>query len=192
MASIELILDQEPFIAGHSVRGSVLLNFRLLQGDGTETVYVKLTGRMHGKLSSGQSSIIRNFDLVNHQMPIWKRGQAYPSPGSDVLTLPFDVPLRVDLPPSFTARIRNLQLSIKYTLHVVGERPGLFKIDTDIKKSMTIQPNDTVSESVQTRLRGGWDGPWTPIQVSERMSKYIVWGELADVDVRVSVSPACF
>ncbi|TFY64775.1 hypothetical protein EVJ58_g2393 [Rhodofomes roseus] len=184
MTSFDLLLDQEPFIAGYAVTGSVLLNFRLLQADGIETIYVKLTGRMYGTRGDSEKSESRSINFVYHKVPIGTRGQAYPSPGSDVLTLPFQLPLGVDLPPSFTANVRRLRLVVRYKLHVTGERPGLLKHNKEIKRSITIQPNDTVSEVVQTHLGVGWDGPWTAIRASERISRYVMWGEHADVDVR--------
>ncbi|TFY53331.1 hypothetical protein EVJ58_g9511 [Rhodofomes roseus] len=188
MTSIELVLDQHPFIIGYSVSGAVLLNFRMLQDDGIETIHVKLIGHMYGRADHGKSRERKNIDFLQHILPVWKRGQAYPPPGSDVLPLPFNIPLRPDLPPSASLHARRLRGSIKYTLHAIGDRPGLLKFNKEVKQYVTVQPNGTVSEPVQTRLGNhDWDGPWTTIRASKHVSKYVLWGEHADVDVRLTV-----
>ncbi|KZT64594.1 hypothetical protein DAEQUDRAFT_741190 [Daedalea quercina L-15889] len=187
MAPFQLNLGHEPFIAGDSVRGDIVLNFRLLQKEGVEGVYVKLTGHMHATRSGGQSTDRRNIDFVQRRLLVWRRGQAYPSPGSDILTLPFDLPLATDLPPSFAFKVRGLRTSIKYALQAVGERPGVLKLNRDIKRIVSIAPNATISVPVQTRLSYGWDGPWRTIRASKHITKYFLWGKHADVDARLTV-----
>lgn len=123
---------------------------------------------------------------MNYLKPVWRRGEAYPPPDSDILTLPWEIPLLQDMPPTLTAHVGRCRMSIKYTLHVIGNRPGLLKFNKDIKRMLTISPNASVSIPVQTRLNYGWDGPWRTSTTRNRLSRHFFWGPDTDITIHVS------
>lgn len=123
---------------------------------------------------------------MDYSKPLWRRGDAYPPPDSDLLTLPWEIPLLQDMPPTFYAHAGNSRMSITYTLDVIGNRPGLFKFDRDIKRMLTVHPNASVSAPVQTRLNYGWDGPCKTVTARDRLSRYILWGGDTDITLHVS------
>ncbi|KZT66097.1 hypothetical protein DAEQUDRAFT_675681 [Daedalea quercina L-15889] len=198
MPPIRLALDDGPIIFGKPVKGKVLLDFNLVKKDEMQVVYVELKGRIFIEQTTRTVNSVtitrwNSIDLMERKISLWKRGRAYPPAGSHILPLPFEIPLGVNLPPNFE-RTRdswaNLphRMEIIYTLHVIGKRPGLFKLKENIKQPLTIQHHDTVSAPIQTRLNNGWDKPWMTVRGRETFRKYLLCGSEADVDVRVSIS----
>ncbi|KAJ7810750.1 hypothetical protein B0H14DRAFT_2607035 [Mycena olivaceomarginata] len=68
------------------------------------------------------------------------------SADSDVVSLPFRFTLPEDLPPSFA--FGSYSATVRYSLEVVGERPGVFHRNRRVRRVLVVMPAATESQLI--------------------------------------------
>jgi hypothetical protein len=129
--------------------------------------------------------------LVHEHIQLWQRGEAFPSPGSHTLTVPFTFRLPVNLPPSFHADGAAKSGNITYYLEVVAFRPGLFHPNRRVRAVIAVLPMGTPQVvQLRSQLTSGWgtDMPWISLPYKEPIRSG-VWGDYSQVEV--TVRPPC-
>ncbi|KAJ7104549.1 hypothetical protein C8R43DRAFT_1140986 [Mycena crocata] len=168
-------------VAGEMMQGRVDLNVALALEDKLEHVRIKFRGAIHTCIttSSGDSCtdhkdtvILFHTDLV-----LWDQGTAYPEPGSHIISCPFEFTLPQNLPPSFECWAYHRHASVGYSLEVVGDRPGLFRLNHRIRRLISVVPSASPAQLLaKETLMQGWNGPWRDFTAEKKMRKRI-WGE---------------
>ncbi|TFK87658.1 hypothetical protein K466DRAFT_103212 [Polyporus arcularius HHB13444] len=121
--AIEVVLPPVTYSTGSYVEGEVHLNFRNLQQDKFENIWVTLKGRVQAYVDEEER---KSITLVDFGRVLWTHGAEYPPPDSDVLRLFFRFRLPNDIPPSYyhhTIRSGGT-CAVLYSLTTVGVRPG--------------------------------------------------------------------
>ncbi|KAI0697064.1 hypothetical protein C8T65DRAFT_28134 [Cerioporus squamosus] len=121
--AIEVILPPTTYCSGSYVEGEVHLNFRNLQHDKYEKIWVTLKGRAQAYVDEEER---KSIPLVDLSRLLWTHGAEYPPPDTDVLRLFFRFRLPDDITPSFyhhTLRSGGT-CAVLYSLTTVGVRPG--------------------------------------------------------------------
>ncbi|PCH35020.1 hypothetical protein WOLCODRAFT_165964 [Wolfiporia cocos MD-104 SS10] len=183
-SSVIVYVGQKVCVAGGVVQGIVELNLRQLQEEQVEEVHVKLRGFAQTSIMRRDQTDRENIDLVRFNTSIWSRGAAYPRPGSHFLTVPFQLSLPPDLPPSFSHHHVAGDATVRYYIEAVGVRPGAFRLNKRIDHPLAVVPSDPKGCRIKTELQGGWQGPWNTVSQVKRIRKGI-WGGYADVKMEV-------
>lgn len=130
----------------------------------------------------------QHIPLFQGDALLWRRGDAYPPPGSDTLRFPFRFQLKPDLPPSFKFASISRKASILYAISAVGVRPGTFNSNYRVRVPLAIVPADpagvlmreklNVMRSVESEV--GWRTEWNEAKIRRGL-----WGEYSTVQVLV-------
>ncbi|KAL6306459.1 hypothetical protein BKA93DRAFT_729648 [Sparassis latifolia] len=177
---ITLHFSRQLCVAGGTVQGEVELNFPLAQEDDIEEVHVKLSGSVKTNIYRNNTMIRESVHLLREDRVLWRRGTAYPPPGSHTLSFPFEFALPTHLPPSFHFNGFNVGGSVSYELEVVGVRRGTFHWNRRMQVPLAVVPCDTTGHSLRTAVQNGWRGAWATLTREERVRKG-VWGDHAHV-----------
>ncbi|KAJ6622100.1 hypothetical protein B0H10DRAFT_1762576, partial [Mycena sp. CBHHK59/15] len=115
--------------------------------------------------------------LVHSNQSLWKQGTTFPEVGSHVLMCPFQFQLPENLPPSFHCSAHLRAGAISYSLEVVGDRPGLFRLNCCIRRLISVVPAASQNQLLaKDSLRHGWTGPWKDITQDKKLRTGI-WGD---------------
>ncbi|KAJ7772019.1 hypothetical protein DFH07DRAFT_803422 [Mycena maculata] len=179
-AAIALRFPDLVRVAGETLCGRVDLHVALAQEDHIEQLRVKLRGSITTKITTqnGQTTYthVQTIPLVHWSQILWKQGTAFPEPGSHVLSCPFQFQLPANLPPSFYCA-SNSRGAISYSLEVVGDRPGLFRLNRRLRRLISVVPAASQGQLLaKESLNQGWSGPWRDIKAAEKMRQGI-WGD---------------
>jgi len=174
-------------VAGGVVHGFIELDFRLLQEEDIDEVHLKLRGHAETSITSNNQTVRENIDLVRFKVSIWTRGSAYPLPGSHALVIPFDIPIRPGIPPSFVHIRVEERVVIHYYIGVVGVRPGALRSNRRLNLPIIVVPPDPSGARVRLSLESGWTGPWATETGRKRLRKGI-WGAKAKVECEVGLN----
>ncbi|KAJ7856188.1 hypothetical protein B0H14DRAFT_2578921 [Mycena olivaceomarginata] len=163
-------------VAGETIEGCVDLHVPLLRKDGIEILRIEMqgviktfgdrflehTGRSPLCTNRPSLSFLRRVNHYGHH-PIPRRAD------SDVVSLPFRFTLPKDLPPSFA--FGSYSATVRYSLEVVGERPGVFHRNRRVRRVLVVMPAATESQLIaRESLRQGWNGPWKATTQDEKVS----------------------
>jgi hypothetical protein len=137
--------------------------------------------RRHVVIQNGQHSVphTQTVPLIREDLVLWSQGSAYPPPGSDTLSLPFNFVLPPDLPPTFHCSQGSTVGTVSYSLEVVGDRPGLFHRNRRLGLVFPLVPL-AAREQVDARnaLIAGWRGGWREL-VAQDDIKHHLWSKHA-------------
>ncbi|OBZ65041.1 hypothetical protein A0H81_14953 [Grifola frondosa] len=184
---LTLYLAPTLFVAGSIIKGEVELNFAELQEEQIDEVHVKLRGDVHTWIHNNQTSFFEYTSLVRENAPIWSRGTVYPTPGTHLLRVPFSLTLPAGLPPSFHFRAFQRTASVRYSIQLVGVRPGSFRINRRIRRPLAVVPTDPAGAPVASALRLGWLGPWRTAECQDKIRKGLLWGDYAHVKAELTL-----
>ncbi|KAJ7496802.1 hypothetical protein FB451DRAFT_1119777 [Mycena latifolia] len=178
-------------VAGETIHGSVDLNLALAQEDNLEHLRIKLRGTIRTQIttSNGQTSVDHNqtIILIHTNLPLWDQGSAFPESGSHILSFPFQFILPQNLPPSFHCWGWHKNATIGYSLEVVGDRVGFFRMNRRIRRPISVVPAALQSQLLaKESLRQGWNGPWKDISAEEKLRQGI-WGDYSHARVKLTL-----
>ncbi|EIN05819.1 hypothetical protein PUNSTDRAFT_54683 [Punctularia strigosozonata HHB-11173 SS5] len=188
-SAITLNFPKRVRIAGEQLTGTVDINVLNAQEEDIEHVKIKFRGAVqtYTERSSGQSTSTyrANIPLIREDIPLWTRGQAFPAPGSHVLTFPFKFQLPTDLPPSFHAQRVSKRANVTYFIEVVGAREGILHLNRRVRAVIAVIP---AGWPMYVQLRQAlMDGPpdgsnigWKTHTLSDSIRTGI-WGEYSQV-----------
>ncbi|KAJ6588690.1 hypothetical protein B0H19DRAFT_1100705 [Mycena capillaripes] len=177
-------------VAGETVEGRVDLNLPLVRKDGIEHLQIEMRGVIKTQIyrQYGQTGVLhkQTVPLFSLNEDLWT--SATPETGSDVLSCPFRFTLPENLPPSFHyGKFSTSVATIRYSLEVVGERPGVFHRNRRVRKIFPVMPVASERELLaKEALRQGWAGPWKIIAKDEKMRQGI-WGDYSHVHATLSI-----
>ncbi|KAJ3558004.1 hypothetical protein NM688_g1165 [Phlebia brevispora] len=177
-------------VTGEDVQGEVSLNFVRLRSTPIEEVHVKLRGSVFTQITrqQGDSTLTRRqrIELLRSTVSVWKRGSAYPPPGTDILRIPF----RFNLIPSqtlpsclFTSYRRSGR--IVYSVEVVGVRSGLH-FNKRLSNALSVVPPDAAGAAISQKLRSGEVPSWRSIRFNKHVRRGI-WGEYSNVEATLTL-----
>ena len=130
---------------------------------------------------------VKNVVLVEHSL--WKKGvsSASPSPGSSVLSLPFQfhLPEKQDLPPAFFHHWRMDTVKVLYSIEVVGHRPGMLHLARKVHVPIIVIPQGDIHlrTSLRAAIALGGDGPHWRMEHKEQLMHKGHEGGMARVEV---------
>ncbi|KAK7057660.1 hypothetical protein R3P38DRAFT_1182900 [Favolaschia claudopus] len=176
-------------VAGETISGQVDVNVAQAQEDNMEDVTVKFKGNIHCRITTGSGQTTTHHDeriiLYNDKRTLWQRGSAFPPPGSHILSCPFHFTLPADSPPSFHCEGYHRHATITYSVEVVGHRPGLFRMNRNIRRPLSVVPAASPAQLLATEsLRQGWTGKHTDWTAEKKMRQGI-WGEYSHARVKI-------
>ncbi|KAJ3557999.1 hypothetical protein NM688_g1171 [Phlebia brevispora] len=181
---VSLIFPEHLRVAGDVIEGEVDLNFRMMQHSSYEQVQVKLFGSIFTKISraAGYMNYIteESVTLVRDSTTLWRHGEAYPPPGTDILKLPFrfTLPSRGIYPSCSFDNKYDLCGKVIYWVEVNARRTGLH-LNKCIPRIFPVLPLDTPGAQLSRALRSGWEGPWRQYQEVRAIRKGM-WGEYSN------------
>ncbi|KAJ6631461.1 hypothetical protein B0H10DRAFT_2207118 [Mycena sp. CBHHK59/15] len=178
-------------VAGETLEGHVDLNVALAQEDHIEHLRIKLRGSIVTTIttSNGQTTVThkQTILLIHSNKSLWTQGSTFPEPGSHVLSCPFQFQLPENLPPSFHGSAYHRRAAISYSLEVVGDRPGLFRLNRRIRRLISVLPAASRSQLLAAEsLRQGWTGEWHDIVRDEKLRQGI-WGDYSHAKVTLTI-----
>ncbi|KAI0650970.1 hypothetical protein C8Q79DRAFT_945987 [Trametes meyenii] len=187
--AISLRLHHNIYVSGCPIDGEIVVNYRLLQEDGVQEIYVKLRGSAKTRLKRGKSTYRESMTLLREDVLLWTRGTVYPPPDSDLLRIPFHLPLPPYLPPSFEHNTYRGKASVCYSFTVVGVRPGALQFNRRIHRAIAIVPCDGNALYTQAKigaLASGLEQSWKVGWRKEKIRRGL-WGRRSTVEVHLSV-----
>ncbi|KAI0677777.1 hypothetical protein C8Q78DRAFT_1090328 [Trametes maxima] len=191
--AISLRLHHNIYVSGCPIDGELVVNYRLLQEDDVQEIYVKLRGSAKTvecplrRLKRQQSTYRESMTLLREDILLWTRGMVYPPPGSDLLCIPFHLPLPPYLPPSFEHDAYRGKASVCYSFTVVGVRPGALQFNRRIHRAIAIVPCDGNALYTQAKigaLVSGLEQSWKVGWRKEKIRRGL-WGPRSTVEVHV-------
>ncbi|PIL37737.1 hypothetical protein GSI_01431 [Ganoderma sinense ZZ0214-1] len=189
-----LVIPPTTYCPGSDVEGEVLLTFPKVQEEKIDEVVVALLGNLKASVvvshGNQRRSISERQELVSLRTSLWKRGSAYPPPGSHVLRLPFRFRLPSDpkLLPSIPSNAGSESASIKYYVEVIAHRPTVLfgAEDKTMRRQLTVVSRGDPGLCASIRsLRGlsAEGGPtWKTVHKEKKMRRGI-WGEYSTARV---------
>ncbi|KAJ7359077.1 hypothetical protein DFH08DRAFT_1074650 [Mycena albidolilacea] len=176
-------------VAGETIEGRVDLHVPLLRKDGIGNLRIEMQGviktqilRTYGQVTVMHKQVVPLFPAQSQSL--WTSSDSAQA-DSDVVSLPFRFTLPEDLPPSFA--FGSYSATVRYSLEVVGERPGVFHRNRRVRRVLVVMPAATESQLIaRESLRQGWNGPWKATTQDEKVRQGI-WGEYSRVHVSVSL-----
>ncbi|KAJ6589978.1 hypothetical protein DFH09DRAFT_220110 [Mycena vulgaris] len=178
-------------VAGETIHGRVDLNVALAQEDNLEHLRIKFRGTIHTKITTTNGN--QTYDhyqtiiLIHTKLVLWDQGTAFPEPGSHTLSCPFQFTLPENLPSSFHCWGWHRHATIGYSLEVVGERSGFYRINRRIRRLISIVPAASQGQLLaKESLRQGWNGPWTD-RIHEEKLRQGIWGDYSRARVKVTI-----
>ncbi|KAJ7104575.1 hypothetical protein C8R43DRAFT_1047283 [Mycena crocata] len=178
-------------VAGETLQGRVDLNVALAQEEHIEQLRIKFTGSISTRITTqnGQSSIThrQTVPIVYAAETLWKQGEAFPEAGSHILSCPFQFQLPENVPPSFHCSANSRSGAISYSLEIIGDRPGLFRMNRRIRRLISVVPAALQQQLVvKESLRQGWEGPWRDIVRDEKLRQGL-WGDYSTAHATLSI-----
>lgn len=123
-------------------------------------------------------------EICKESQTVWTKGTIYPSPGSQILRVPFQFNLPVELHPSFEYNAAYKNAIIGYFIEVVGARKGTFNANRRIIRPFAVVRDDPEGASIRSALQKGWSQEWTTTERFAKIRKGL-WGGHADVRMEV-------
>ncbi|RPD67560.1 hypothetical protein L226DRAFT_529885 [Lentinus tigrinus ALCF2SS1-7] len=179
--ALTLSIPPTIFCAGSDVEGEVLLDFRQLQQENIQQVYVKLRGSVQTMVQRDKKTKRETIPLIHSSLDLWTQGSAYPPPGTDILRLPFRFRLPENLPPSFHYHTWAKSGYVLYELTAVGVRPGAFQFNRRLRMPLAVVPKDTMGGKLRDSMASlGW-------RKGEKVEKIRkgLWGDYSTVQVEL-------
>ncbi|KAJ7300754.1 hypothetical protein DFH08DRAFT_907930 [Mycena albidolilacea] len=175
-------------VAGETIEGCVDLHVPLLRKDGIENLRIEMQGviktqilRTYGQVTVMHKQVVPLFPAQSQSL--WTSES--PHSDSDIVSFPFRFTLPEDLPPSFA--FGSYSAVVRYSLEVVGERPGVFHRNRRVRRVLVVMPAASEDQVLaRESLRQGWNGPWKAITQDEKVRQGI-WGEYSRVHASVSL-----
>ncbi|KAJ7037960.1 hypothetical protein C8F04DRAFT_386297 [Mycena alexandri] len=172
-------------VAGETIEVHIDFNVPLARKDGIENLRFEVRGviktqiyRQYGQVGIVHKETVPLFSSVDS---LWTPES--PDTGSDVVSFPFRFKLPDDLPPSFYC----WEGTIRYSLEVVGERPGKLHRNRRARKIFSVTPAASQSQLLtKESLRQGWTGPWKETKHEEKI-RHGIWGEYSHVYATLSI-----
>ena len=119
---------------------------------------------------------------------LWEKGCAYPSPDSRILALPFTFQLPAGLPPSYSREGSGYAAKIVYELHVLGERPGIFRSNRSIHMLLPVLSAHEEGARLHSMIiTSGWQGNWKKQERKIEIRRQI-WGPYSEVYATVRMN----
>jgi hypothetical protein len=119
--------------------------------------------------------------IFRDHLPIWRKGEIYPEPGTDVLQRYFSYRLPSTLPPSFHVG----HGSISYSVTARGSRPGTMRSNRRIVHVFAVTPPASDQEVAGAmQIRQGWNQERKVSKNSKDLRKF-PWGEQSLVTTTV-------
>ena len=110
----------------------------------------------------GQSYQLRwqqqEIELVKENVSVWTKGSAYPPSGSDILRVPFQLQLPLNIQPSFEMSSFYKEGFIGYFVEVIGSRRGVLVPNRRIVRPFAVVTSDPEGVSLRESLLAGWTG----------------------------------
>ena len=123
--------------------------------------------------------------LIRESVSVWRQEDRALSPSQLVLTLPFEFPIPITLPPSCHYKTaQKAKGSIVYWIKAVGVRPGL-RWNKRITQTITLLPCNFRGAELSRLLEPGWRGDWAFQQFTKDVRRG-VYGEHSHVTMTVS------
>ncbi|KAJ7037959.1 hypothetical protein C8F04DRAFT_1090779 [Mycena alexandri] len=172
-------------VAGETIAGSVDLHVALAQENRIEHLRIKFRGSISTRITTqnGQTRIThrQTVPLIHANKSLWTQGTVFPEAGSHVLSFPFQFQLPTTLPPSYHCDGHSRGGAISYSLEVVGDRPGIFRTNTRIRRVFSVVPAASDSQLLtKESLRQGWDGSWKDTMREDKIRQGL-WGDYSRV-----------
>ena len=196
-------------VGGEIIHGEVELRFPQILQDDIEEVHVKLRGKVSALVipiipttcglplirecfcrkvarQFGQSYQWRyqQIELARENVSVWTKGSAYPPSGSEILRIPFQLQLPLDVQPSFHMSGFYKKGVVGYFVEAVGVRKGILVNNRRIVKPLAVVPNDPSGAVLRESLQVGWTGVFDTVERFEKIRKGL-WGGYADVKIEV-------
>ncbi|KAJ7223745.1 hypothetical protein B0H12DRAFT_1150561 [Mycena haematopus] len=177
-------------VAGEIIEGRVDFHVPLMQKDGIEHLRIELLGVIKTGIfrQYGQVTILhkQTVPLCSSSQSLWTSKSTQSD--SDVVSCPFQFTLPEDLPPSFCyGKHSPPDATIRYSLDVVGERPGVFHRKRRIRRVFLVLPAASEGQLlVREQLRQGWDGPWK-VTTQDAKVRQGIWGDYSHVYATLSL-----
>ncbi|KAJ7185448.1 hypothetical protein C8R46DRAFT_379581 [Mycena filopes] len=178
-------------VAGETIAGSVDLNVALAQENRIEHLRIKFRGSISTRITTqnGQNRVThrQTVPLIYTNTSLWTQGTAFPEAGSHVLSFPFQFQLPENLPPSFHCDASSRGGAITYSLEVVGDRPGIFRMNTRIRRVFSVVTGASQNQLMaKESLRQGWDGAWRDIAREDKIRQGL-WGDYSRVSASLTL-----
>ncbi|KAF8146937.1 hypothetical protein K438DRAFT_1868299 [Mycena galopus ATCC 62051] len=177
-------------VAGETIEGRVEFHVPLLQKDGIEELRIEMRGVINTGIvrTYGQVTMLhqQTVPLFSFSESLWTSKSS--ETGSDVVSHPFRFTLPEDLPPSFCyGKYSPPDATVKYSLQVVGTRPGVFHRNRRISRVFLVMPAASESQLLaRESLRQGWAGPWKVTSQDAKVRQGI-WGDYSHVYATLSL-----
>ncbi|KAF8146959.1 hypothetical protein K438DRAFT_1868348 [Mycena galopus ATCC 62051] len=177
-------------VAGEAIEGRVDLHVPLAHKDGIEQLQIEMRGVIKTRIrqSTGQAVIVhkQTVPLFSSSQTLWTSNSEQIS--SDVVSCPFRFTLPENLPPSFCyTKLSHPDATIRYSLEVVADRPGILKRNSHIRRVFLVMPAASESQVLaRESLRQGWAGPWKVATQSSKIRQEI-WGDYSHAHATVSL-----
>ncbi|KAJ3474845.1 hypothetical protein NLI96_g12225 [Meripilus lineatus] len=192
MSSSVITLRFEPTmrVSGEVLTGFVDLHFpQILEQDVTE-IHVKLRGAVTSNVSRRRNkrTVTRReiIDIARINCSMWTKGSAYPTDSTNVLRLPFRIPLPQNAPPSCQYSGPRKTGEISYFVEVVGVRPSMFSMNIREKRSFNVVPRDPAGLLIRAALESGFVGPTKTITSDMHIRKGM-WGKYSRVNMELTL-----
>lgn len=127
---------------------------------------------------------IQTIEVTKENLSVWTKGSAYPPSGSEVLRVPFQLQLPLDVEPSCQFAGFYKKGHIAYFVEAVGVRKGMLTSNRRSMRPFAVVPNDPVGATLRAALQAGWRGQFDTHRRCEKIRKGI-WGGYANVEIEV-------
>ncbi|KAM5542523.1 hypothetical protein V8D89_003982 [Ganoderma adspersum] len=184
-----LVIPPTTYCPGSDVEGEVLLKFPQMQDEQMDEVVVEFEGRV--KVITENTT---EQELVSVKQSLWKRGSAYPPPGSHILRVPFRFHLPSDpkIVPSVFWNEWHHFVSIVYYVEVSALRSKtFFADDKKIRERLVVVSRGDPILCAHIRSLNELDGgpTWKAAHTEQPMRRGL-WGEYSTARVEVLVPNA--
>ena len=201
-AALAVYYPPAVYTPGSIIEGEVELNFRQIREDDIDEVHVKLRGISYTYVTHVRAEPVPYTDLASPRrcinqdkvtleekvslahdtISLWSRGGAYPSPGTDIMRIPFRFKLPSEqLPPSFKFQSSWQWAHVKYSVTAVGARKGRLTANRRHRVPFAVLPHDEVGTAL--RLENATHG-WKRFENQDSIRKGL-WGDYSKVHVEV-------
>jgi len=188
--SISLIFTPGLRIGGEVIRGDVELRFPQVLEDEIEEVHVKLRGSVYAKVARNYYNQYHErrerIETARENVSVWTRGSAFPPPGSQVLRVPFQFELPIDVQPSCQYSGFYKHAHVGYSIEAVGVRPGKFIFNRRVMKPFPVVAPDAAGAGIKRSLTPMWCGDWTSIKRSDNIRRGL-WGGYSNVKMELQI-----
>ncbi len=132
----------------------------------------------------------QRIEVARQNVSIWRKGRAYPPSDSDVLRIPFQLQLPLNVPPSCQYSGGHKKANIGYFVEVVGVRPGLLSSNRRMLRPFAVVPPDPAGVAIRASLQANWiGGACNTIRRTNNIRQGI-WGDYSKVKLEVCFFPS--